>query len=156
MVYRFLTIDNADVELSFSRDCDSRINKRDQYCINKFIESNKKFQIIRDNIQHNTRIPGGMWGIKQGLLHTKVKDLLLNYHGNEINDDQLFLGSIVYPLVVNDAIVFDEFFNYQSEYREKIDVPYEEIYGRRDFVGNVHMPINLNYPFGEHGAWYEL
>ena len=82
MVYRFLTIDEEGVEIAFSRDCDSRINKRDQYCINRFIESDKRFQIIRDNIQHNTRILGGMWGIKKGLLNVKIKDLLtmMLYH----------------------------------------------------------------------------
>jgi hypothetical protein len=94
MVYRFLPIDDLDVELSFSRDCDSRINKRDQYCISRFIASDKKFHIIRDNIQHNTKILGGMWGIKKGLLDKSIKELLSTYNGDKVGDDQIFLEKI--------------------------------------------------------------
>ena len=67
MSYRFFAIDRPEVGIAFSRDADSRINARDQYCINEFIKSSKRFQIIRDSISHGVEILGGMWGIKKGL-----------------------------------------------------------------------------------------
>jgi hypothetical protein len=117
MIYRFTSIDYPEVSIAFSRDADSIINARDLYCINTFIASNKKFQIIRDNVSHSVHILGGMWGIKRGVLKSNVKDLiyafslgknsLIGLHGY----DQDFLASAIYPLVKHDSIVFDEFLN---------------------------------------------
>jgi len=46
MSMRFTAIDYPEVGVAFSRDCDSFINRRDIYCINGFLNSNKRFQII--------------------------------------------------------------------------------------------------------------
>jgi hypothetical protein len=125
MSYRFITIDNEDVNIAFSRDADSIINERDMYCINRFISSPYKFQIIRDNPSHGTEILGGMWGIKKGLLTFSVKDEIDLYFKDKISvnhgDDQYFLSNKIYHLVQYNAIVFDEFFNYPREYKEKIN-----------------------------------
>jgi hypothetical protein len=124
MSYRFITIDNNNVDIAFSRDADSIINERDIYCINRFINSDYKFQIIRDHKDHNVEILGGMWGIKSGLLNFKIEDKLKTYFENKnylkYGDDQLFLTENVYPSVVKDSIVFGEFHNYPNEYKEPI------------------------------------
>lgn len=155
MTYRFFAIDDENVEILFSRDADSRLNFRDQYCINEFLKSDKRFEIIRDHTQHRALILGGTWGIKKGLI-ASVKQLFIDSARicNRYDDDQQFLSNVLYPMVKNDALIFDEFFEFPGETPRIIDVPYSEIYGGRDHVGLPHMPVDLNNPFGEHGAWY--
>jgi hypothetical protein len=159
MSYRFLSIDDRDVSVAFSRDADSRINIRDQYCINEFLKSDKLFNIIRDNQQHGVRILGGTWGIKRGLIKTKIEDLLKEHtkHKNMIfGDDQDFLLYYLYETIKYNVLIFDEFHLFKDENPEKIKVDYNELFGKRDYVGNRYMPINLNDPFGPHGEWYKI
>jgi hypothetical protein len=146
--HRFFAIDFPEVDIMFSRDLDSIVNLRDQYCINKFIESDKRFQIIRDNRNHSTEILAGMWGIKKGLVQTKIRDLfdkfksenLLEIVGQkhfEIESDQHFLTRFIYPVVKHESLVFDEYFNYPGETPQKIIAPiiyFPESNGY-DFVG---------------------
>jgi hypothetical protein len=123
MCYRFIPIDDDDVGISFSRDADSLVNKRDMYCINSFIKSNKKFLIIRDHPAHGTEILGGMWGIKKGLLNFNMKNEINDFFKNTVNkhgDDQNFLSNKIYHLVKNSSLIFDEFCNYPGETKEKI------------------------------------
>jgi hypothetical protein len=159
-LYRFLPIDNEYVGILFSRDADSRINMRDQWCIRQFINSDKKFNIIRDHKEHGVKILAGTLAIKKGCLDVKLSDLI-NKLENEYNDfsfgiDQYFLNRYIYELIKNDALIFDEFKLYEDELSFKIDVPYNTLFGKRDFVGNRLMPKNLNEPFGEHGEWYHI
>lgn len=159
MLCRFLSIDYDEVAITFSRDCDSRINNRDQFCINKFIESDKQFQIIRDNASHNIPILGGMWGIKKGCINDKIKDMLnLFLQGKSINhgDDQIFLSKLLYPKVIHISLVFDNFFKFQNEHPIPIDIPDVVENGIRDHVGKPFMPVNLNEPYGLHGEWYAI
>lgn len=122
MSYRFFAIDRPEVGIAFSRDADSRINARDQYCINEFLRSSKKFQIIRDNPSHGVQILGGMWGIKKGLELNIEYDLNI-FRRNHIfqhGTDQDFLAEYIYPKVRDHALIFDEYFNYPGEIRHKI------------------------------------
>jgi len=135
--YRFFTIDDENIDIAFSRDADSRVNKRDMYCINKFIESNISFQIIRDHPYHNVPICAGMWGIKRGCILDKIKVLFDRYTAKDNSEsfDQKFLADVIYEKVKHNAIVFDEFVKYPGEYCVPIEVPHETITGTRDFVG---------------------
>jgi hypothetical protein len=131
MSYRFFTIDCSEVGISFSRDCDSRIINRDQYCINTFIKSDKKFQIIRDNESHCTRVLGGMWGIKKGLLDVSISYLFEQYIHQKhekfgYGDDQIFLANYIYPIVKHNSLIFDGRFHfYKDEQVVKIELPDE-------------------------------
>jgi hypothetical protein len=157
--WRFFSIDRPEVGISFSRDCDSRINARDQYCINEFIKSDKKFQIIRDHPQHKIEILAGMWGIKKGLLNFKIQDKLFEFklkNKLEFGSDQLFLTRYIYPVVKNNSLIFDEHFKFPGETPIKIPISFELLYNEKQHVGIPHMPINLNNPFGEHGKWYPV
>ena len=127
MSHRFFAIDRPEVGIMFSRDLDSFINLRDQYCINQFLKSDKHFQIIRDCESHRTEILGGTWGIKKGLLHKPIEsyfnDFKLQSIGFGYGTDQTFLQKIIYPLVSKNAIVFDEYFHYPGETPQKIEAP---------------------------------
>lgn len=136
MCHRFFAIDDDDVDVMFSRDCDSEINARDQYCINHFLTSSKKFQIIRDHIFHGKKICGGMWAIKQGLLHFKIRHKFNSYDFSHKTDEN-FLGDCIYEYIKHDCDVFDEFFNFQDEVPQKIPVELPLLHGKhKDFIGN--------------------
>lgn len=143
MCFRGFPIDDEDVSICFSRDADSCINARDQYCIEKFLQSDKTFQIIRDHPAHVTQILGGMWGIKRGLLKSiKLRELYQNFTFQNWNTDQCFLRECLYPRVKEDAMIFDEFIQYDGEHCDRIDVPTEvSDEGEREFVGR---PVYLN------------
>jgi len=127
MSHRFLAIDRSEVGIMFSRDLDSFVNLRDQYCINEFLKSDKHFQIIRDCESHRTQILGGMWGIKKGLLPKSIESYFNDFKSQDTKfqygTDQTFLQQIIYPLVSRNAIVFDEYFHYPGETPQKIIAP---------------------------------
>jgi hypothetical protein len=157
--YRFFAIDREEVGISFSRDCDSRINNRDQYCINEFLKSDKKFQIIRYHPEHKIGILAGMWGIKKGILNFKIEGKLIKFKLSnrlDFGSDQDFLKKYIYDKVKKNSLIFDEYFNYAEETPLKIESGYEELYGEKQHVGYQHMPVNLDDPFGNHGKWYPL
>lgn len=107
MFWRFLPASDDDVEIMISRDCDSRISEREISAINKWLESDKLFHIMRDHPFHNVPILGGMWGVKKPLLKN-MKNMIKNYNvGNYWQTDQEFLRDIVYPIVKDFSLVHD-------------------------------------------------
>lgn len=109
MFWRFEAASDPDVEAMISRDCDSRITKREMTAVNEWLQSNKLFHIMRDHPWHGAPILGGMWGVKAPLLRN-IKDLISEYEkGNFWQVDQNFL-KIIYPHVAKFAMVHDDFF----------------------------------------------
>jgi hypothetical protein len=148
-LYRFFAIDDEDVDVMFSRDCDSDINERDQYSIDMFLKSDKLFQIIRDHPEHNIEMLAGMWGAKKGI-DFKIKDkFLCNKHAYSglPFDDQTFLRNEVYPYIKNNALVFDEFNNYRFSHETALKIPIElplTDEGTRNHIGRaVHFKMTL-------------
>jgi hypothetical protein len=108
MLDRFCAIDEPDVEIMLVRDADSRINERDEWCINSFIQSDKLFHIIHDHPYHIMPILGGLWGIKKGCLpHFIFRNAIDIYQvgQNDSNCDQKFLYTWIYPKV-NDISLY--------------------------------------------------
>jgi hypothetical protein len=118
-LWRFRPINESGVSHFISRDCDSRISLRDEVSVNQWIESDKKFHIIRDHpIGHGWVMNAGMWGSKvdldldiQKLITDYLKD---NYLPEEKSIDQRFLKDVIYPNAKNDVFVNDTFFNYEN------------------------------------------
>lgn len=110
MLDRFKPIDDPDVEIMFVRDSDSRINARDEWCIQEFIKSNKLFHIIRDHPYHVSLVMGGLWGIKRGCIspYLKISNMIrvyANSHPNLKGFDQFFLNEHIYPRVITSALL---------------------------------------------------
>jgi len=96
MIWRFLPIDEDDVEIMLSRDTDSRLSWRERYCVDIFEKSDYLVHSIRDNINHG-ELMGGMWGIKKNN-RVKIKDLLKEFKGGlEYDQDQIFLRKVLGP-----------------------------------------------------------
>jgi len=118
---RFRPIDQPGVSIMIVRDADSRINKRDEWCILDFIASPKLFHIIRDHPYHTVPILAGMWGIKKGCIpHFSFSRSTSIYMGSSIRSrenqlDQYFLADVIYPKIVNRVLIHGSVSMLQSE-----------------------------------------
>ena len=118
-LWRFRPINEPNVSHFISRDCDSRISLREETAVNQWIESDKKYHIIRDHpIGHGWVMNAGMWGAKIDL-NIDINLLIKNYLSEnnlpeEKSMDQRFLKDIIYPIAINDVFVNDTFFNYEN------------------------------------------
>lgn len=145
MLDRFKAIDDKNVEIMIVRDADSRIHNRDRWAINKFIESDKKFHIIRDHIWHRTLILGGLWGIKQGLLNFNIEESIKNYEKNSENKwqvDQIYLIKFIYPIIKNNVLIHGILKMNNDEIITQFPCPVKE----NDFCGQV-IDYRNNIPY---------
>jgi len=142
MFWRFFAASDPEVSIMISRDCDSRLNKRESAAVKEWVESDKSFHIMRDHPFHGTEILGGMWGCKSPSLRNMVS-MIEDYKkiGNFWQVDQNFLRENVYPIVSQDSMVHDEFFQ-KSPFPTQRD--------GLEFVGQVYDENNM--PLEEHSA----
>jgi len=104
LFWRFRAARDSDIMLS--RDTDSRLNKREAAAVQEWIDSGKKFHIMRDHPWHNVKILGGMWGCRG---FPAITSLLRNWKRIESKGwDQDFLSKIIWPLIKNDVLIHDE------------------------------------------------
>jgi hypothetical protein len=115
MFWRFYAIENPEVELFVSRDCDSRITQREGMSVLEWISSGKSFHVMRDHPHHGTVILGGMWGVKAEKLRN-IKTLIDNYYQTDkwknpvCGVDQDFLRDFIWETAKDDCYENDEFF----------------------------------------------
>lgn len=118
-MWRFLPIVENGVSYFISRDGDSRISFRDETAVNEWIESDKNFHILRDHPGgHGWAINAGMWGAK-GMSIPNFRQLMENFiNKNPIKYDktidQRFLRDVIYPLVKENLLLHDEYYNYEK------------------------------------------
>jgi len=137
MFWRFLVADSNDTMIS--RDTDSRPSYREKAAVDEWLASDKDFHIMRDHPYHDTAILGGMWGVRNGLL-IGLSDMIKDYDAKSFDDkyqvDQNFLREVVYPLVKDNVITHDEFFDH------KPFPPWAPKWIANDFVGQVYNQFN--------------
>jgi hypothetical protein len=108
-LYRFLPLNEPDVEYFISRDCDSRISYREKFAVYDWINSNKSFHIMKDHPYHITPeypILAGMFGSKGGILpdiKNYMKNICQNFQDQK-GIDQKFLYHFYHEYVKNDYI----------------------------------------------------
>lgn len=118
LFWRFYPASDRSVEIMISRDCDSRLNLRERTAVDEWINSENSFHIMRDHPDHNFKILGGMWGVKNPKLHDMQKMIHEYLKGNiSRGTDQTFLGDVIYPLIKNDCLAHDEIFDYEPNSR---------------------------------------
>jgi len=119
-IKRFIPFSEKDVEVFISRDCDSRISSREVTAVNIWLNSNKKFHIMRDHPFHgNFPILAGMFGAKNGII-TDIEEKMKEYIKKNIKEtyhfDQIFLLNYIWPLIKNDNLTHDEFFSSNNRF----------------------------------------
>eukprot|EP01084_Bolivina_argentea_P131808 232600_1 len=100
-----------DIDVIISRDCDSRLNGRDQSAVEQWLSTNKQFHIIRDHTFHCTQILGGLFGARKGYL-LKFKSKFMQYYNQNVQhksgSDQIFLKKEIYfNLNLSDIFIHD-------------------------------------------------
>jgi len=111
MFWRFEPASESDVEIMISRDADSRLSIREKAAVDSWMESNKGFHIMRDHPWHRFPVLGGMWGVKNGVL-PNMKDLIDQFaQEDEYGTDYKFFAQVVMPLLGDNIMIHDEFFN---------------------------------------------
>lgn len=119
MFWRFLPLDDLEVERFIVRDTDSRLSPRERAAVQEWEDSGKPFHIMRDNIWHNViPICGAMWGATKDF-RPHYEELLtkwLSFNGHRIFShprgkyfyvDQYFLAEAIWPLVINKHIAHE-------------------------------------------------
>jgi hypothetical protein len=114
MFWRFSSSYDPNVSVSIFRDTDSRLSMREKYAVDEWLLSDKTFHIMRDHPFHRFPILGGMWGFKRNNKYN-MQILLNNFNKtNEYGTDYAFFGTVLYPLIGEDKLVHDEFFDKKS------------------------------------------
>jgi len=115
MMWRFLAIDEPDVEIMLSRDTDSRLYLREKIAVDEWLLSDKLFHIMRDHPYHATKILGGMFCTKKIPQIKSWKNImdLFNQSGHR-DYDQTFLSEYIYPIIVNNSMIHASFHRWES------------------------------------------
>ena len=146
LFWRFFSLADSSVDYILSRDCDSRLSKRESDAVSEWLSSGKKFHIMRDHPYHTVPILAGMWGCKRDILNN-IEDLLRFWstyqrRGVFHAEDQDFLGQIVYPIIKKDVMEHSEFnISFGGEIKK---FPTERI--DYEFVGDVFDEKNERHP----------
>jgi hypothetical protein len=144
MFWRFFASEDEDVDIFLSRDCDSRISKREVEAVGEWLSSDKDLHIMRDHPYHTVPILGGMWGSRRGLMRGIGISKLINEWGNYERGgvDQDFLATRIYPLVYKTAFEHSEFnIRFNNDIR-----PFPTDRENFEFVGDVFDENNLRHP----------
>lgn len=152
LFWRFLPASEKGIDTVIFRDIDSRINEREKVAVDEWLESGKPLHCMRDHMEHNVPMLGGMWGVRAGLIENI--GLKMNTWGkyDYKGSDQDFLKEYVWERFKDKAIVHDKFNNgfvveqvvgnleeyhkqrtEQSEYREKT------LKGKEEYIANAHI-----------------
>src|SRR5690606_4883421 len=131
LFWRFLPAADPDVYAMLSRDADSRLSQREADAVGEWLSSDRDFHVMRDHPLHATLIPGGMWGVRSGLLRN-MKAFLSRWKQRDFwQSDQLFLSKVIAPLAARNWLEHDEFFAKKPfpsarQGREFVGQPYDE------------------------------
>lgn len=128
MFWRFESCCDFMVSVSIFRDTDSRLCYRERSAVDEWLCSGKTFHIMRDHPYHNFPILGGMWGFKQNLNYDICSMTQSFSKQNKYGIDYDFFNEKLYPLIGDDKIVHDEFFDKK---------PFPKPRDSNEFVGDV-------------------
>ena len=108
MFWRFWAAADPTAERFISRDVDSRLMARDYEAVRRWIESGRKFHVVRDHPSHSLYpMSGGLWGAVRGAL-PQVMELIRDFPVDSgYLTDMNFLNSRVWPLAMHDCLQHD-------------------------------------------------
>jgi hypothetical protein len=104
LFWRFEAASDKDIDYVIFRDCDSRVNWREEGAVREWITSGKKAHIMKDwPAPHATEtILAGMWGLRGGVI-SNMPQLIKQWctSASLINKyvDQDFLRTIIWPKI---------------------------------------------------------
>ena len=110
MFWRFLVADDPTVDRYIVRDSDSRLNARDRFAVEEWIESSKCVHNCRDHVNHVRTMNGGMWGGRKGCIPgASIEERANNFGKDKYMQDIYFLERLIWPLVKDDQMSHDAY-----------------------------------------------
>jgi tetratricopeptide (TPR) repeat protein len=113
LFWRFLASDDPKVERFICRDCDAVVNMREASAVGEWIESGKRFHVMRDHPEHAELMMAGMWGGIAGLIPNLTHRAVEYYETHESKwrwVDQDFLRDCIWPVIREDCLVHDDIY----------------------------------------------
>jgi len=102
-----------DADIVISRDSDSRLNMREKYAVDEWVESGKLLHIIRDHFHHRIEMFTGMFGMKIDKTYN-LEEICIqwcndnNYHDVFARDiDSIFVKKFLYDKYINNQMCHD-------------------------------------------------
>ncbi len=115
MFWRFLAVEDPNIDVVIIRDCDSFFTDREVLAVKEWIKSEKSVHIMRDHPFHKTLIMGGMWGAKKGTVKNIKESFEKWTFFNRRGADQEFLKYIVYPQIKSNCLIHSDLIKYDGE-----------------------------------------
>lgn len=144
---RFLAISDFSYDYIIFRDTDSRLNLREKYAVDEWINSGKTLHIMKDHVAHAIfPIFAGMFGMK-GKVVSNIDEALNSFNEREhYNYDQRFLQNCVFPFFANDYCLHDEIFNNNPFPTPRIDYEFVgEVFDENDIRNEEHRASLISY-----------
>lgn len=115
VMWRFLSLNDDDVEVHLFRDADSRPSRRESAAVAEWLDSGRQFHIMRDHPAHWIEILAGMWGCTRDGAR-RIRPLLPNPLWNTAPYvDQWWLRDRVYPIARTNAMIHDSIGHIEGE-----------------------------------------
>lgn len=114
-LWRFLVIDDPQVERFLIRDADSLLSEREQAAIEEWVRTPYWFHHMRDYFTHTELLLAGMWAGYGGLIQNvegQIRSFMESYRGNARFTDQYFLKVNLWPTVRQSILNHDELFDF--------------------------------------------
>jgi hypothetical protein len=97
----------ADTQRFCARDIDSRLSKREAAAVQDWIQSGKKFHVMRDHPSHSKYpMSGGMWC---STTIPNIEKLLTGVENQAYLQDMNFLNKVIWPMAQKSLLQHDSF-----------------------------------------------
>lgn len=131
MYWRFYPLFDNSFDIVAVRDSDSRFSFRECRAMEEFVDSDKKFHVMRDHESHDEfPIMAGLFACR-GPLDLNLFMIMKEYMKNNTNYlcDQNFLRDYIWPIVKNDTLIHSMHEGWFGETRKTLK-------NRFSFIGN--------------------
>ncbi|MEP0073530.1 MAG: hypothetical protein ABJE79_12570 [Marinomonas sp.] len=145
-MWRFLALDDSQVEIVICRDADSVISVREKDIVEEWLESGYFAHIIRDFPSHCELILAGLVGLRNGLVSNVGKAMLRFLEKGAVSryTDQKFLREFLWPQVKHNALTHDRCFQYGEQL------------GRKELAPPVTMAGHIGSNLGAHSMTIKI
>lgn len=113
--WRFQAASSPEVDVMLSRDVDGRIEPREVAAVQEYLDSPYDWHFMRDHPWHDVPILAGLFGVRGESKQFLNSALKVYRPANHYQTDQNFLGSLIYPFARLNAMIHDEYFQFESD-----------------------------------------
>ena len=116
-LWRFLVMDDPQVDRFLVRDADALLSEREVSAVDAWIASGRLFHHIRDYFTHTELLLAGLWGGCTGVLPPiapKMRAYTTAYRGATRFTDQAFLREVLWPSVRENILNHDDLFGFHG------------------------------------------